>query len=73
MTKREIDRLRRLAKKHGFRFFKSTWRKDSPDNLGGYQLLDISSNTVIDGDRFNMTAEDVERRLTALTKNGGAA
>jgi hypothetical protein len=73
MTDREINRLRRLAKKHCLRFFKSTWRRDSPDNLGGYQLVDTTSNTVIDGDRFDMKVADIERRLAALTQNGGVA
>lgn len=72
MTDKEINRLRRVAKKHGFRFFKSTWRRDSPDNLGGYQLIDTTSNTVVDGDRFDMAIADVERRLSALTQGGAA-
>jgi diphthamide synthase (EF-2-diphthine--ammonia ligase) len=67
MSEKEINRLRRLAKKHGLRFYKSTWRRDSLDNMGGYQLIDAMSNTVIDGDRFDMAISDVERRLAILT------
>ena len=70
MNQTQTNRLRRLAKKHGVRFFKSTWRRDSPDNLGRYQMIDVMSNTVIDGDRFDMSIVDVERRLTALTAGG---
>ncbi|ATN34125.1 hypothetical protein ACO34A_09935 [Rhizobium sp. ACO-34A] len=72
MSNREVNRLRRLAKKHDLRFFKSTWRRNSPDNLGGYQLIYISSNTVIDGDRFDMKVADVERRLSVLTQGAPA-
>jgi hypothetical protein len=61
------SQLRRFAKEHGYRFHRSTWRKGSIDNQGGYRLEDTATNLIIDGDRFSMTLEDVERRLTALS------
>jgi hypothetical protein len=48
---------RRAAKKVGLRAVRSRWRRHSVDNMGGYQLLDAYSNTVIDGVRLNLTAD----------------
>lgn len=54
-----ISSLRRRAAKLGYHFRKSIWRKDSPDNLGGYQVVDISRNTVVHGSSFECSVDDV--------------
>jgi hypothetical protein len=61
-------RLRRRAKrlgKLGWALRKSRARLSS-DNLGGYRLVDIWSNTIIGGDissRYGLSLDDVERIL----------
>jgi hypothetical protein len=42
-------RVRRAAKRHGYRLHRSRWRRDSIDNLGGFQLIDIRANFVVAG------------------------
>lgn len=59
--KPSISNLKRRAKVLGIRFRRSAWRRDSIDNFGGFQVVDTSTNTVIDGDRFNADWEDVAR------------
>jgi hypothetical protein len=34
---------------------KSTWRKDSPDNMGEFQIIDPKQNLVVDGSRYDCT------------------
>ena len=55
-----LNSLRTRARKVGLKFSKSNWRKDSIDNLGGYQVVDDSRNVVVDGARFDCTLADVE-------------
>jgi hypothetical protein len=50
---------RRAAKKVGLIAKKSTWRKDSPDNMGEFQIIDPTQNLVVDGSRYDCTADDV--------------
>lgn len=57
--KPSVSNLKRRAKAVGIRFYRSTWRRDSIDNLGGFQLVDTLTNTIIAGDRFNADLEDV--------------
>ncbi len=38
---------------------KSRWRKDSIDNLGGFQLIDARNNTIVDGAKFDLSAVEV--------------
>jgi hypothetical protein len=48
------------GRRHGtYRAEKSRWRKGSIDNLGGFQIVDVYRNTVVAGDRYNLSAEDV--------------
>ena len=51
-------RVRRAASKIGFRVHKSRAR-ESLDNFGGYMLVDNHTNGVVDGARFDMTAQEV--------------
>jgi hypothetical protein len=53
------SQARRAARKAGFVARKSRWRKDSIDNQGGFQLIDPSTNGIVDGSRFDMSADDV--------------
>lgn len=59
----DISRLRRRAAKLGYRIAKSNWRRDSIDNLGGYQIVDAGYNVVVDGSRFNLEISDVRAWL----------
>lgn len=54
MTTPSIASLRRRAAKLGFKIEKSNWRRDSIDNHGGYRIVDVSTNTVVDGVRFDL-------------------
>lgn len=60
---RRKARLQRLARKHGFRFYKSNWRRDTIDNRGGYRLIDTDWNLCIGGVRFDMDLDEVEAVL----------
>jgi hypothetical protein len=53
------QRARRIARSVGLVARKTRWRKDSIDNQGGFQLVDPNWNTVVDGARFDLTAEEV--------------
>jgi hypothetical protein len=53
------SRARRAAKKVGLLARKTRWRKDSMDNLGGFQLVDPYFNRAVDGIRFDLTAKEV--------------
>jgi hypothetical protein len=54
-----ISALRRRSQKVGVSFGKSRWRKDSVDNLGGYQVINVAGNFVIAGSRFDADLHDV--------------
>ena len=53
------SRARRAAKKVGLLAKKTRWRKDSMDNRGGFMLVDPYFNAVVDGVRYDLTAEQV--------------
>ena len=50
---------RYFAKKAGLKAVKSRWRRPSIDNYGGYQLIDMNTNAVVAGLRFDLNADDV--------------
>jgi hypothetical protein len=50
---------RRAARGAGLIAKKSRWRKGSVDNYGRYMLVEPTSNIVVAGVRFDMTAEEV--------------
>jgi hypothetical protein len=33
----------------------------SPDNYGGYRLVDLDHNRIVAGEKFDLTADDVEK------------
>lgn len=55
---RNESKARRLAKKVGLSVHKSR-QSLSIDNHGGFQIVDQYTNTVLDGIRFEMSADDV--------------
>ena len=50
---------RRAARRVGLVAIKSRWRKYSVDNFGDFMIVDPSSNFVVAGSRFDLTAADV--------------
>jgi hypothetical protein len=60
ITESAMDaRARRAAKKLNLVAKKSTWRKESIDNRGGFQIIDPYFNRVEAGVRFDMSAQEV--------------
>jgi hypothetical protein len=50
---------RRAAQRIGLLARKSSWRRDTVDNHGGYMLIEPHRNRVVAGCRFDLTAADV--------------
>lgn len=62
-------RARRTARTVGLAARKTRWHAGSVDNCGGFRLLDPHSNSVIAGEKFDLTPEQVivlcaERKAT---------
>ena len=57
------QRARRAARRAGLIARKSRWRVGSADNFGGFTLVDPRTNGVVDGPRFDLSAEYVIERL----------
>ena len=55
--------LRREAAKQGYSLQKSRSGYSS-DNLGGFRILDPNTNSIVAGERFNLSPEDVEKFLS---------
>jgi len=53
------QRTRRAAKRAGLVARKTRRRAGTVDNWGGYQLIDARHNFVVDGSRFDLSAEEV--------------
>lgn len=56
--------LRRLAKKQGLTLKKSRAQTFSNDNEGGYMIIDSSTNSIVYGDRWQLSLDDVEKYLS---------
>lgn len=65
MERRREARLRRLARCGGYSLHKSRagW---SLDNLGDFMVVDDNLNSIVAGERFDMTLDDVEEWLKPL-------
>lgn len=50
--------LRHRAAREGFSLHKSR-QQESVDNLGGWMIVDPNYNTVVAGERFDLSDEDV--------------
>jgi hypothetical protein len=60
LSEQALDaRARRAAQRVGLVARKSRWRANSIDNFGGFMLVDPYSNLVVDGSRFDLSAEYV--------------
>jgi len=59
--------VRAQAKRRGFRVTKSR-HPEHLNNCGGYMLVDVGSNTVVAGGRYELTLEDVS---ALLREDGG--
>ncbi len=60
------QRARRAAKRVGLKAVKAgRWRAGTPDNFGGFMLIDPDRNLCVGGERFDMTAEEVIARCEA--------
>jgi hypothetical protein len=53
------DAARRAARRVGYVARKSRWRKYSLDNLGDFAIIDPSTNGIVAGFRYDLTAEEV--------------
>jgi hypothetical protein len=53
------QRARRAARRRGLIARKSRRHVDSADNFGGFTLVDPRTNCVVDGFRFDLSAEYV--------------
>jgi hypothetical protein len=59
---------RRAVKKVGLVAKKFRWRKDSPDNMGEFQIIDPTRNFVVDGFRYDCTPDDVVALCEKIAK-----
>lgn len=66
MTQQSIHNLKRRAKAIGLRFAKSGRRTVSLDDLGEYMVIDINTNSVVSGDRYDCDIEDVARLIEEM-------
>ena len=66
-------RLRRLARRHGLAVQRTRWRYDSIDNFGGYRLIDVHHNAVVDGSRFDLTGAHAAESILAIAEPAKAS
>jgi hypothetical protein len=59
LEKRKEEKARRAAKKVGLQARKSRWRSGTIDNQGGFQLINPYTNRVVNGSRFDLSADEV--------------
>jgi hypothetical protein len=60
MTESALEqRARRAARRVGLLARKSRWRANTNDNLGRFALIDPMTNSIVDGARFNLSAEEI--------------
>jgi hypothetical protein len=62
MERSRENRIRRLARKHGYVLRKSRGRKYVPhsNDFGEYLLIEPYHNRVVLGERFNATLDDIQ-------------
>ena len=61
------NRLRRMAKRQGFRLVKSRRRDPRAIDYGGYMIVDLQTNAVVAGGSpyaFNLDIDEAEAYLT---------
>lgn len=64
VDKNREKRLRRALNKCGYALHKSH-EAVSPDNLGGYMIVDLQTLGVVSGSRFELDLDDVQDWLDA--------
>jgi hypothetical protein len=64
MHSQKESTLRRRARKLGYAIHKSRSRSIDEDNLGRYALVKKDSNSVVLGERFEATLEEIADYLT---------
>lgn len=64
VDKNREKRLRRALNKCGYALHKSR-EAVSPDNLGGYMIVDLQTFGVVSGSRFELDLDDVQDWLDA--------
>lgn len=69
ITSRAADaRIRRAAARLNLSVKKSRWRLGSMDNHGEYQISDPARNTIVAGQRFDMSITDVAAWLADIAR-----
>ena len=63
INKRQEQRMRALARRHGYLVRKSR-RAVSLDNLGDYMLVEAARNIVVCGERYDATLEEIAQFLS---------
>lgn len=61
MEKQREARLRRLLRKQGYLLKKSRIKNPHINNMGGYMIVDAQRNFVVNGDRFELDLDQVEK------------
>ena len=64
VNKNQEQRLRRALNRCGYALHKSR-EAVSPDNLGGYMIVDLQTSSVVSGSRFELDIDDVQEWLDA--------
>ena len=62
VDKNKEQKLRRALNKCGYTMSKSR-KAFSADNLGGYMIIDLCTNSVVSGSRYELDLEDVQEWL----------
>ena len=62
------QKLRRTLKSAGYALHKSRVRNIHLDNLGGYYIVDPEYNSIVWGDRAQLSLEDVAEWTKGLTE-----
>lgn len=58
--------LRQRAKRLGFRLAKSRTKTPHPNDFGGWMVIDIGLNAVVQGSNFELNLDDVDEYLTSM-------
>jgi hypothetical protein len=58
------SKARRELKKLGYQLKKSRVRNTNLDNWGGYMIIEPNMNSVVAGERFDMSLEEVGAFIT---------
>ena len=63
---------RRAAARLGLRAEKSTRQRGTPDNHGGFRLIDPEKGTILDGSRYDLSAEGLIAKCGQLLADATA-